>query len=300
MNLRDLEYFVAVAELQHFRKAAERCFVSQPALSGQLKKLEEELGLTLFNRHTREVRLTPAGQSLLPYARNILAEARLLAEAAQSLRDPRTGPLKLGVIPTLAPYLMPDVIRLTGKAHPKLELYLSEMRTRELLLGLAEGTVEAGFLALPISQPGVVTAEIFIEPFFLAVPSAHPLARRRELSIEDLAGQTLFLLEDGHCLKDQVLEVCNHGGAHEHPHFRASSLETLRQMVGAGNGATLMPWLAVRAPIGQAPSIRYLPFVEPSPHRRVALAWRKGAPREEFLRTWAEELRRSLARLLVK
>jgi LysR family hydrogen peroxide-inducible transcriptional activator len=297
MNLRDLEYFVAVAELKHFRKAAERCFVSQPALSGQLKKLEEELGLSLFQRHTREVQLTPAGQSLLKNARSILGEARIMTEAAQALRDPRTGPMKLGVIPTLAPYLMPSVIRMTRKQHPHLELFLSEMRTRDLLEGLAAGTVEAGILALPIALNGVIAEEILTEPFYLAVPTGHPLARKRELSTSDLAGQTLFLLEDGHCLKDHVLDVCNHVGAHEHPHFRGSSLETLRQMVGAGSGATLMPWLAVRSPIGQSPSIRYLPFSEPKPHRKVALAWRKGSPRDAFLKRWAGELRAALGKL---
>lgn len=297
MNLRDLEYFIAVAELKHFRKAAEKCFVSQPALSGQLKKLETEIGLVLFHRTSRLVNLTPAGESLLVYAKNILGEARLLSEVAQSFRDPRRGPLKLCVIPTLAPYLTPIVVQVTGKLHPKLELFLSEAKTLDLVAGLMTGTFEAGFLALPVNNPKINTAEIFVEAFLLAVPVGHPLSRRRELSISDLANQSLFVLEEGHCLKDQVLDVCNYGGAHEYPHFRGSSLETLRQMIGAGNGATLMPLLAARAPISQAASIRYLPFCEPRPHRRLALAWRKGSPREKFFLAWSEELKKSLAKI---
>lgn len=293
MNLRDLEYFVAVAELQHFRKAAERCFVSQPALSGQLKKLEEELGLSLFHRHTREVHLTPAGQTLLNSARNILAEASLMQDTAMSLRDPSKGPFKIGAIPTLAPYLMPEVMRLTSKLHPKLELYLSEMQTHTLLEALATGSIEAGLMATPVSHSGMMIEVLFQELFWLAVPANHVLARKREISLTDLVDQTLFLLEDGHCLKDQVLEVCNQSGAREHMHFRASSLETLRQMINSGTGATLMPGLAVVSQISVSPSIRYIPFSEPRPHRTLALVWRKGSPRENFLKGWAKEIRKS-------
>jgi LysR family hydrogen peroxide-inducible transcriptional activator len=296
MNIRDLEYFAAVAELKHFRRAAERCFVSQPTLSGQLKKLEQELGVSLFERRARGVQLTPAGEGLLPYAQGILEQARLLSEASQALKDPRSGPLKLGVIPTLAPYLMPLVVPMTRKLHPHLNLFLSEMQTRDLLKALAEGRLEAAFLALPLTQAGLFAEEILVEPFYLAVPAGHPLARKAALNTEDLAGQTLYLLEEGHCLKEQALEVCRQTGAHEHPYFRATSLETLRQMIGSGNGITLMPWLAVNAPISQAASIRYLPFKDPPPHRRIALVWRKGAPRSAFLAKWAKEIRQSLAK----
>ena len=300
MNIRDLEYFAAVAELGHFRKAAERCFVSQPTLSGQLKKLEEELGVPLFERNARGAQLTPAGTGLLPYAKGILEQSRRLAEAARSLRDPRTGPLKIAVIPTLAPYLMPLVVPFTHKLHPDLDLFLSEMQTRDLLKAVSEGGMEAGLLALPIVQPGLAYEEIFTEPFYLAVPANHALARKASLSAEDLAGETLYLLEDGHCLKDQALEVCHQTGAHEHPYFRATSLETLRQMIGSGNGVTLMPWLAVNAPISQAASIRYIPFKAPSPSRKIALAWRKGSPRADFLAAWAKDIGRHMARLEAK
>ncbi|MDB5049785.1 MAG: oxyR [Fibrobacteres bacterium] len=296
MNIRDLEYFAAVAELKHFRQAAERCFVSQPTLSGQLKKLEAEFGVSLFERHARGVRLTAAGEGLLPYATGILEQARRLTEAAQALKDPRSGPLQLGVIPTLAPYLMPLMVPLTRKLHPRLDLFLSEMQTRDLLKALAEGRVEAALLATPVAQAGLVSEEILLEPFYLAVPAGHALARKAALTAEDLAGQTLYLLEDGHCLKDQALEVCHQTGAREHPYFRATSLETLRQMIGSGNGITLMPWLAVKAPISQAASIRYLPFKAPGPSRKIALAWRKGAPRGAFLAKWAKEISRHLAK----
>ncbi|MDB5103628.1 MAG: oxyR [Fibrobacteres bacterium] len=300
MNIRDLEYFAAVADLRHFRLAAERCFVSQPTLSGQLKKLEEELGVSLFERSARGVRLTPAGDGLLPFALGILDQARRLADAAQSLKDPRSGPLKLGVIPTLAPYLMPLVVPFARKQHPNLDLFLSEMQTRDLLAALAEGKIEAAFLALPIGQAGLEMEEVFTEPFYLAVPAGHALSRKQSLTGEDLSGQILYLLEEGHCLKDQALAVCRQTGAHEHPFFRATSLETLRQMIGSGNGITLMPWLAVKAPISQAASIRYLPFKEPIPSRKIALAWRKGAPRSVFLAKWAKEIGRHLAKLDAK
>jgi LysR family transcriptional regulator, hydrogen peroxide-inducible genes activator len=299
MNLRDLEYFVAVAELQHFRKAAERCFVSQPALSGQLKKLEEELGLALFHRHTREVQLTLAGQTLLKSARQILSEVNIMRDAALALRDPRKGSFKIGAIPTLAPYLMPAVMKLTSKLHPKLELYLSEMQTHLLLEALATGSIEAGFMALPVSHVGMVTEVLFDELFWLAVPINHLLANKPEISVSDLQDQSLYLLEDGHCLKDQVMEVCNQGGAREHLHFRASSLETLRQMINSGTGATLMPGLAVAAQVSQSPSIRYIPFSAPRPHRTITLVWRKGSPREKFLISWAKEIRKSKIKQLM-
>jgi LysR family hydrogen peroxide-inducible transcriptional activator len=294
MNIRDLQYFAAVAESGHFGKAAEKCFVSQPTLSGQLRKLEEELGVSLFERQPKGVKLTPAGQSLLPYAQGILEQSRRLAEAARALKDPRTGPLHLGVIPTLAPYLMPLAVPFTSKLYPKLELFLSELRTRDLLQALAEGGIEAGFLATPVDRPGLESETLFTEPFYLAVPSGHALARKSSLLTSDLAGQTLYLLEEGHCLKDQALEVCGATGAHEHPHFRASSLETLRQMIGTGNGMTLMPKLAAHAPLADA-AVKYLPFRAPAPHRTLAAAWRKGAPRAAFLRDWARALSRHLA-----
>jgi len=295
MNIRDLRYFAAVAELRHFRKAAEKCCVSQPTLSGQLRKLEEELGLSLFERQPKGVRLTPAGQNLLPFARGILDQADRLAQAARALKDPRSGPLHLGVIPTVAPYLMPALVPFTRRLYPKMELFLSEMRTRDLLQALGEGQVEAALLATPVDRAGFESETIFTEPFCLAVHEKHALARKQSLCVDDLAGQTLYLLEDGHCLKDQALEVCATAGAHEHRHFRATSLETLRQMIGSGNGITLMPWLATRSPSATAGAIRYLPFREPKPHRNIAIAWRKGGFRSTLLRDWARALAKHLA-----
>lgn len=294
MNIRDLQYFAAVAELRHFRKAAEKCFVSQPTLSGQLRKLEEELGLTLFERQPKGVRLTSAGENLLPYARAILDQSDRLAQAARALKDPRTGPLHLGVIPTLAPYLMPALVPFTHRLYPKLELFLSELRTRDLLQALEDCQVEAALLATPVESAHFESEPVFTEPFCLAVHEKHPLARKHSLSVDDLAGQTLYLLEDGHCLKDQALEVCATAGAHEHPHFRGTSLETLRQMIGSGNGTTLMPWLAAQAPLGSAGNVRYLPFRDPKPHRNIAVAWRKGGFRSALLREWARALAKHL------
>ena len=209
MNIRDLEYFAAVAELRHFRRAAERCFVSQPTLSGQLKKLEAELGVSLFERNAKGARLTQAGEDMLPFALGILEQARGLSDAAQALKVPGAGPMKIGIIPTLAPYLMPSVVPWTRKLHPKLNLFLSALQTRDLLKAISEGQIEAGFLALPVLQAGLETQELFTERFCLAVPSGHALARKTALKAEDLRGQTLYLLEEGHCLKDQALEVCH-------------------------------------------------------------------------------------------
>ncbi|MBW8887497.1 MAG: LysR family transcriptional regulator [Fibrobacteres bacterium] len=294
MNIRDLQYFAAVAELRHFRKAAEKCFVSQPTLSGQLRKLEEELGLSLFERQPKGVRLTAAGENLLPFARAILDQSDRMAQAARALKDPRTGPLHLGVIPTLAPYLMPALVPFTHRLYPKVELFLSELRTSDLLQALEDGRVEAAVLATPVESAHFESEPVFTEPFCLAVHEKHPLARKHSLSVDDLAGQTLYLLEDGHCLKDQALEVCATAGAHEHPHFRGTSLETLRQMIGSGNGTTLMPWLAAQVPLGSAGSVRYLPFRDPKPHRNIAVAWRKGGFRSALLRDWARALAKHL------
>jgi LysR family hydrogen peroxide-inducible transcriptional activator len=294
VNIRDLQYFAAVAELRHFRKAAEKCFVSQPTLSGQLRKLEEELGLSLFERQPKGVRLTAAGENLLPFARAILDQSDRMAQAARALKDPRTGPLHLGVIPTLAPYLMPALVPFTHRLYPKVELFLSELRTSDLLQALEDGRVEAAVLATPVESAHFESEPVFTEPFCLAVHEKHPLARKHSLSVDDLAGQTLYLLEDGHCLKDQALEVCATAGAHEHPHFRGTSLETLRQMIGSGNGTTLMPWLAAQVPLGSAGSVRYLPFRDPKPHRNIAVAWRKGGFRSALLRDWARALAKHL------
>lgn len=294
MNIRDLEYFAAVAEAGHFGRAAEKCFVSQPTLSGQLRKLEEELGVALFERNAKGARLTAAGETLLTHARGILDQSRRLAEAARALRDPRSGPLHVGVIPTLAPYLMPLVVPFTRKLHPKLEMFLSEMRTRDLLRALADGQIEAGLLALPFDQSGMESETILTEPFFLAVPAGHALARKTALRLEDLEGLSLYLLEEGHCLKDQALEVCSAAGAREYSHFRGTSLETLRQMIGTGNGMTLMPGLAVRSAVAPSGTVRYIPFREPSPNRKIALAWRKGSARAAFLSGWAKELEKHL------
>jgi len=187
------------------------------------------------------------------------------------------------------------VVPFTRKLYPKLELFLSEIRTRDLLRALTDGTLDAALLALPFDQSGLSCETVFTEPFFLAVPAGHALARKTALRTADLEGHTLYLLEEGHCLKDQALDVCNAAGAHEHPHFRATSLETLRQMIGTGNGMTLMPGLATQSHQATTAAVRYLPFMDPAPHRKIALAWRKASPRSEFLQGWAREMARHLA-----
>ncbi|HSD16932.1 MAG TPA: DNA-binding transcriptional regulator OxyR [Thermomonas sp.] len=288
MNLRDLKYLIALADLRHFGKAADACFVSQPTLSTQVRKLEEELGVTLVERAPRKVMLTPTGQDVVQRARRIVADVEQMREAARRSKDPESGSLRLGVFPTLAPYLLPHVVPQLRERFPQLELLLVEEKSDVLLQRLREGWLDAALLALPVHDEQLHTEFLFDEPFVLAAPHGHELATRTSLRIDDLSDETLLLLEDGHCLRDQALDVCRLSGAHEKSGFRATSLETLRQMVAAGVGVTLLPALSVHAPIVQPASIRLVTFDAPAPSRRIALVWRKSSAMEAFLRQLAE------------
>ncbi|GAB0114695.1 DNA-binding transcriptional regulator OxyR [Acidisoma sp. C75] len=278
MNLRDLQYLVALAEHRSFRRAAEACFVSQPTLSTQIRKLEEELGVELIERSPRKLLLTPAGQDAARRARTILAEVAAIRESARRLSAPEVGAVRLGVFPTLGPYLLPHLIPQMRARFPKLDLFLTEDKTDALLTRLREGKLDAAILALPVNEPQMQEEQLFDEPFLLAVPAGHPLARRRHLALADLAEQQLLLLEDGHCLRDQALAVCQLSGSRETAEFRATSLETLRQMVMAGNGITLMPKLAVQGLMAQPAQMRLIPFEAPCPSRRIGLVWRRSSP----------------------
>jgi LysR family hydrogen peroxide-inducible transcriptional activator len=279
MNLRDLRYLVALADERHFGRAAERCYVSQPTLSAQIRKLEEYLGVTLVERQPKRVTLTETGEKIVQRARRLLLEADAIVEVAKTERDPLAGPLRLALIPTVGPYLLPHVARPLRRALPRLKLMLYEYQTGPLLEKLRDGELDLGILALPVAADGLASAELYEEPFTLAVPASHPLATRERVRIDDLEGETLLLLEDGHCLRDQALEVCSRVAVGEEGDYRATSLETLRQMVAAGHGVTLLPELAAAAPVGTARGLKVKPFAKPAPSRTIGAVWRKSTTR---------------------
>lgn len=284
MNLRELQYLVALAEHRNFRRAAEACFVSQPTLSTQIRKLEEELGVDLFERSPKAVMLTPAGQDAATRARLILSEVAAIREQAKRLSQPEAGAVHLGVFPTIGPYLLPHVIPELRARFPRLDLFLTEEKSDLLLERLREGRLDAAILALPVHDAQLHAEPLFEEPFLLAVPRQHPLASRSSLRMEELSEQELLLLEDGHCLRDQALDVCHLSGARETAEFRATSLETLRQMVMAGIGVTLLPALAVHGLGGPSEHIRLLTFEDARPSRDIALVWRRSSALVPLLR----------------
>lgn len=281
MNLRELEYLVAVAEERHFHKAAQRCFVSQPTLSGQLKKLENELGVLLVERSTRQVAMTDVGKAVADQARYVLAQVKGIREIAQTSQDVMAGDLHLGLIPTLAPYFLPQFMQQIHKQYPKLKLWLHEYQTAVLLEKLRRAELDLLILALPVDTDEFAELDLFQEPFLLAVPRDEKLAEQPIISLGDLDSREMLLLEEGHCLRHQALDVCFMAGATENAAFHASSLETLRHMVGEGMGLTLMPELAVPDKQTKKDPIRYLPFRDPAPSRRIGMLYRKSSYREE-------------------
>lgn len=284
MNIRALMYFVKLAELKHFSKAANACFVSQPTLSTQIRKLEDELGVTLVERAPRHIMLTPIGEDIAHRARHVLRDIEHIKDAARRSKDPETGTIKLGIFPTLAPYLLPHVIPNIRKQYPDLRLQLAEEKTEDILNMLDQGRLDAGLLALPIEEHGMELEILFEEPFVTAMPASHPLTEKQTISIEDLEGEELLLLEEGHCLRQQALAVCALAGAHERVDFHATSMETLRQMVATNAGVTLMPVLSVKPPVASTDNIALRPFVSPAPSRTIALVWRSSSPLGGFLR----------------
>jgi len=278
MNLRDLQYLVALAETRHFGRAAQRCHVSQPTLSAQLKKLEEYLGVALIERRPRRVGLTPAGEAVVERARRMLRDADDIRALARASQDPLGGELKLGLIPTLGPYLLPRIAPRITRALPKLQLMLHEYQTAPLIERVLQGELDLAILALPADTKGLITRSLFAEAFLVAMPERHRLTARKRLKPADLAGERLLLLEEGHCLRDQALEGCARVGTEEHS-FRATSLETLRQMVAAGLGITLLPRLAAEGPFASARGLVVRPFSPPAPSRVIGAAWRRSTSR---------------------
>jgi LysR family hydrogen peroxide-inducible transcriptional activator len=290
LKLKDLHYLVALADTRHFGRAAERSFVSQPTLSAQLKKLEDYLGVQLIERAPKRVSLTAAGEEIVARARRIIEASDEIVELAKGHRDPLAGRLKLALLPTIGPYLLPHVAAKLRKQMPRLELMLYEYQTDLMLEKLHSGEIDVGILALPVPMDGLDTYELYREPFSVAMPANHRLASRTSIKVEDLDHETLLLLEDGHCLRDQALEICAGSGVHEKQDFRATSLETLRQMVAAGVGITLLPELAGRGAYGNARGVTIKPFVKPVPTRTIGALWRKSSARRTAILALAKQI----------
>ncbi|MFD6292552.1 LysR substrate-binding domain-containing protein [Streptomyces sp. NPDC060205] len=300
-SLPQLRAFAAVAEQLHFRDAAAALGMSQPALSGAVSALEETLGVTLLERTTRKVLLSPAGERLAVRARAVLDEVGALMEEAEALRAPFTGVLRLGVIPTVAPYLLPTVLRLVHDRYPALDLQVHEEQTSNLLAGLTTGRLDLLLLAVPLGVPGVVELPLFDEDFVLVTPLDHWLGGREGIEREALRELNLLLLDEGHCLRDQALDICREAGRADAPvTTTAAGLSTLVQLVAGGLGVTLLPRTAVTVETARSSQLRTGYFAEPAPTRRIALAMRGGAARGGEYEELAGALRDALKPLPVR
>ncbi len=295
-TLRQLEYFVALAEKLSFRKAAEATFVSQPALSAQIAAMEAMLGVELFERGPRGVRLTRAGEALVERARETLAASDRIGEAAHSFTAPLTGPLRLGVIPTIGPYLLPKVLPAVREAYPELRLFLREDMTDRLLAELEAGQLDVLLLTVDIDLGNVATVTLFSDPFVVATCASDELAQAKEARLSDLEGRNMLLLDEGHCLRQQTLPLCERAGSDDRTGFRASSLATITQMVAGGLGITLLPELAVERESSAAPQLRTVAFGPDGPSRAIGLAWRIASPRSDEFRAFGETLTGAYAR----
>jgi LysR family hydrogen peroxide-inducible transcriptional activator len=287
MTLTELKYIVAVARERHFGRAAEACHVSQPTLSVAVKKLEEELDVKLFERGASEVSTTPLGAQIVRQAQQVIEQAAAIREIAKTGKDPVSGPLRLGVIYTVGPYLLPDLVRQAIERVPQMPLMLQENFTVRLLEMLRTGELDCAILAEPFPDTGLAVAPLYDEPFMAAVPRKHPIAARPSISAEELKNETMLLLGTGHCFRDHVLEVCPEyarfatGAEGIRKSFEGSSLETIKHMVASGMGITVVPRLSV--PADPQPHVAYVPFSEPVPTRRIVLAWRRTFPRYEAI-----------------
>ncbi len=287
MTLTELRYIVAVARERHFGRAAEACFVSQPTLSVAVKKLEDELDVKLFERGGAEISVTPLGEAIVRQAQVVIEQAAAIKEIAKSGKDPLSGPLKLGIIYTIGPYLLPELVRQAIDRTPQMPLMLQENFTVKLLEMLRTGDLDCAILAEPFPDTGLAVAPLYDEPFMVALPRTHPLATRQHISSEELKRETMLLLGTGHCFRDQVLEVCPEFARFSsdtdgiRKSFEGSSLETIKHMVASGMGVTVVPQLSV--PAEPHPHVAYVPFADPVPTRRVVLAWRRSFPRYEAI-----------------
>jgi LysR family hydrogen peroxide-inducible transcriptional activator len=297
LSLRDLEYAVAVADLRHFGRAAERCGVSQPALSEQIRKLEALLRVSLFERSRKSVEVTPEGEAVLRQAREVVREARNLLESARLHGDPLSGPLRVGVIPTLGPYYLPSVLQSLRGAFPGLAMRLEEGQTDRIVERMQAGTLDLILIALPAPLAALSAMPLFFEPFQIVAPEGHRVAHLNQIAAADLQEDDFLLLEEGHCLRDQALSLC--GTLPRRDRRSASSLEMLRHMIGAGEGFSLLPLLSVR----DRPDLDGLATIRPVealamekgatavPGRMIGLAWRARDPRREAFRRFGAFLR---------
>jgi LysR family hydrogen peroxide-inducible transcriptional activator len=285
MTLSEFRYIVAVAKELHFGRAAEKCFVSQPTLSVAVKKIEDELGVTLFERHQHEVSITAIGETIIKQAEVILNETNTLKELAKQNKDELSGELKLGVIYTIGPYLLPKLIPVIHKQVSDLVLIIEEDYTEILSKKLKAGEIDIAILANPFEQPGIKTEVLYQEPFMVALPCNHPLTKKKKLNAEDLLDDTMLLLKSGNCFRDQVVKVCpsciSPVGKNKHLQktLQSSSIETIRQMVAAGAGITILPSSSIGADNGLNGMLEYRPFTRPAPYREVIIAYRKSFPR---------------------
>lgn len=279
MTLTELRYIAAVARHRHFGRAAQACFVSQPTLSVGVKKLEKELGVILFERNAAEVTVTPQGQAIIDQAVRILEDVEALKQTAQSTQDPLSGPLRLGAIYTIGPYLFPDLIPELKKLAPDMPLILQEGYTSDLARQLKHGEIDAAILSLPFEQRGLLTLPLYDEPFVVLLPASHPLAERDRIQSRVLGGENLLLLSDGHCFRNQVIESCPECTQGESPATEGSSLETIRHMVASGLGVTVVPCTAAGADKFTRRMLAVRRFAGRGAKRTVAVAFRAGYPR---------------------
>jgi LysR family transcriptional regulator, hydrogen peroxide-inducible genes activator len=287
MTLTELRYIVAVARERHFGRAAEACHVSQPTLSVAIKKLEEELDLKIFERGASEVSVTPLGEAIVRQAQQVIEQAAAIKELAKRGKDPLAGPLKLGIIYTIGPYLLPELVKHAIRLTPQMPLMLHENFTVKLLDMLRTGELDCAIMAEPFPDTGLAIAALYDEPFMVAVPKTHPLAKRKSVPAEELKRETMLLLGTGHCFRDHVLEVCPEFARFAsdaegmRKSFEGSSLETIKHMVASGMGVTVVPKLSV--PREAQEHVRYINFEPPVPSRRVVLAWRRSFTRYEAI-----------------
>lgn len=285
MTLSEFRYIVAVAKELHFGRAAKRCFVSQPTLSVAVKKIEDELGLTLFERHQHEISITPIGQIIINQAEVVLNETNILKELAKQNKDELSGELKLGVIYTVGPYLLPKLIPVINKQVAELVLIIEEDYTENLFNKLKAGEIDVAILANPFDHPGICTEFLYQEPFMVALPSNHPLSKKKRLKADDLLDDTMLLLKSGNCFRDQVVKVCPScvspigDNTHIQKTLQSSSIETILQMVAAGAGITIVPGSSINAQSSLNGLLEYRPFTKPTPYREIIIAYRKSFPR---------------------
>ena len=299
MTLTELRYIVALGRERHFARAASACFVSQPTLSVAVKRLEDELGLPLFERGGGEVSVTPVGEQIVAQAQRVLEQAGVINDLARSGSDPLSGPLRLGAIYTIAPYLLPLLVRGLVKRAPKMPLILEEGYTHQLLERLRHGEIDLALIALPFYEPGLIQHDLYDEPFHVALPAHHPWAKSRQIETASLKQETMLMLGAGHCLRDQVLEVCPEAARFSSTAegirrtFEGTSLETIRQMVASGLGITVIPASALPLKARRDDLIVYRPFVRPAPVRRVVIVYRRTYARKAAIDAVADAVRAS-------